>query len=128
MFKNIFKLLTKPAKRELKIRTDLHRAILRREAEMGGRLFGRLKEGQRREFFCLDSHSWVWHEEWNDASGNRHIQTTRYDIRPDGVYKAQEGIGYKKLSVEEAKNLLGAIQLYKQHIVEPLYGFTHQTA
>lgn len=128
MIKNALGLITNSAKKELKIRTDLHRAMLRREAEIGGRLFGDLKDAQRREFFCLDSHSWVWHEEWNDENGNRKIQTTRYDLRADGVYKAQEGIGYKKLTTHESKNLLNAIKLYDKYVIDPLYGYTQATA
>jgi hypothetical protein len=126
MLKSALNLLTNSTKRELKLRTELNRAMLRREAEIGGRLFGELKDDQSREFFCFDSHSWVWHEEWNDETGARHIQTTRYDVRADGVYKTQEGIGYKKLNENEAKNLLNAVKLYKKYIVEPLYGFTNQ--
>ncbi len=120
-------LLTKSTKRELRLRTDLQRAMLRREAEIGGSLFGKLGKGQKREFFCLDSHSWVWHEEWHDQDGKHQSQTTRYDIKADGVYKAQEGVSYKKLTTDESKNLLIAIQLYKQHVVNPLYGFTNRS-
>ncbi len=116
------------AKSEVKLRTDLHRAMLRREADLGGRLFGEIEDGRRREFFCLDAYTWVWHEEWKDENGHQHIQTTRYDVRLDGIYKSQEGIGYKKISAVEAKNMKRAVELYLSHVAGPLYGQNGQLA
>jgi hypothetical protein len=60
----------------------IHRNILRDLAKMGGEVFGDIPAGTRREFFCLDRHTWVWHEEWTDKDGARKIRTTRYDSRP----------------------------------------------
>lgn len=116
------------AKSEARLRTDLHRAMLRREADLGGRLFGEVEDGRRREFFCLDTYTWVWHEEWKDDKGEQHIQTTRYDVRPDGIYKSQEGVGYKKISLNEAKNMKRAVELYMSHVARPLYGQNNHLA
>jgi len=104
------------------VQTAIYRAMLRREAEAGGRLFGALHEGTRREFFCLDEHTWVWHEEWSDKNGQFQHRTTLYDVRPSGVLKAQDGQSYQRLTRSEAKNLLEAVRLYKTHVLEPLYG------
>ena len=60
---------------------NIRRNILRDCARMGGTLFGPIPEGNRREFFCLDASTWVWHEEWTDSNGMRHARTTRYDVR-----------------------------------------------
>ncbi len=102
--------------------TDLHtrnaniyRNIIRDAARMGGTLFGEVPQGSRREFFCLDEHTWVWHEEWTDGNNIRHTRTTRYDIRPNGLFKAQDGEPYRPLSLEEAQHLYAAASRYQQN-------------
>lgn len=104
----------------LKRRADAYRSLIRKESEMGGSLFGPLSGDNRREFFCLDEHTWIWHEEWTDIDGNRKVVTTRYDIRPSGVVKSQGGKGYQSLSPKEAKHLKHAINLYNKR-VQKLY-------
>jgi len=94
---------------------EIHRNILRDNARMGGALFGPIPEGHRREFFCLDRHTWIWHEEWIDAHGMRQVRTTRYDVRPHGIFKAQDGQPYQPLSVEETRRLHEAAWHYQQN-------------
>jgi hypothetical protein len=89
--------------------------LIRYEAQIGGQLFGALPKGHRREFFCLDEHTWVWHEEWTDENGKRQVVTTRYDVRPSGILKAQ-GSQYQPLSTQETINLYQAIELYEQQV------------
>jgi hypothetical protein len=95
---------------------EIRRRFLQREAVIGGRLFGPVPKGHRRQFFCLDEHTWVWHEEWLDKAGRRKSITTRYDVRPDGVLKVQDGQVYQRLSYDEARNLYRAVQLYGQRV------------
>lgn len=102
-------------------KTAIYRNLLRREAEIGGSLFGPVAKGGKREFFCLDESTWVWHEEWNDAKGQRHVRNTRYDIRPTGILKAQNGQGYRMVSLEEAENLMAAIQTYVTRVKSEVY-------
>ncbi len=102
-------------------RTAIYRNLLHKEAEIGGRIFGPVPAGGRREFFCLDETTWIWHEEWVDAQGIRQIRNTRYDVRPDGILKAQNGQGYQMVGGEEAKNLLAAIQVYTERVANELY-------
>lgn len=92
------------------------RDFMREAAKMGGTLFGSVPEGGRREFFCLDEHTWVWHEEWTDAKGVHHARTTRYDIRPHGIFKAQDGLPYQPLNAEEAYRLYMAMHQYSQNL------------
>lgn len=101
-------------------KADLYRNLIRREAQIGGTVFGPVPEGVRREFFCLDKHTWVWHEEWRDSDGQQHMRTTRYDVRPTGVIKSQNGM-YQSLSDTEAVNLRDAIKLYHQRVMEQMY-------
>ncbi len=96
------------------IRAEAYRDAMRIGAKLGGRVFGPIPKGTRREFFSLDEHTWVWHEEWNDETKKRHIRTTRYDIRPHGIFKAQDGHPYQPLSAEEARNLLFAARRYQE--------------
>lgn len=93
-------------------RAEIYREILREEARVGGQIFGPIPEGSRREFFCLDQHTWVWHEEWLDANGVRQARTTRYDVRPHGLFKAQDGLPYQPVQREEAYRLHSAVDAY----------------
>lgn len=95
-------------------RASAYQQAIREEAKVGGQLFGPVPEGVRREFFCLDEHTWVWHEEWTDANNARRVLTTRYDVRPHGIFKAQDGNPYRPLSREEVIRLLHAMYQYNQ--------------
>lgn len=114
MLKKLFSVImpTDPQTRNAAIR----RNILRDCARMGGTLFGEVPKSNRREFFCLDERTWVWHEEWKDASGTHHARTTRYDLRPHGIFKAQDGQPYQPLTKEEAERLYLAAYRYNQNL------------
>lgn len=99
---------------------ELEREMIRREAKIGGTLFGPVPRGHNRQFFCLDENTWVWHEDWIDAQGKRQSITTRYEVRPDGVLKIQNNQAYQTLGYDEAVNLYRAVELYEQKIT-PLY-------
>ncbi len=99
---------------------DLYRNLIRHEAKIGGEVFGPIPAGHRREFFCLDEHTWVWHEEWRDTNNQHQVRTTRYDVRPDGVLKAQNG-HYQKLSNDEARRLRQAAHIYVERVNREMY-------
>jgi len=98
-----------------------YRELIRREAKIGGQLFGPIPKGGRREFFCLDEYTWVWHEEWIDDFGIHHAVTTRYDVRPHGIYKAQDGQPYQPLVGQEAQYFRKAVQLYNKRVQTEMY-------
>ena len=102
-------------------KAEIYRDMIRKEAKLGGELFGPVPKGHRREFFCLDERTWVWHEEWIDAAGQRRTKTTRYDVRKDSILKAQDGQPYQTVSPEEMKNLYQAAILYGQRVNNELY-------
>jgi len=104
------------ARKEEDRRANIQRALLHYQARIGGDVFGPIPENVRREFFCLDEHTWVWHEEWNGEDGKRQAVTTRYDVRPSGVVKSQGGSSYQALSGTEARNLYDAIHVYEQRV------------
>lgn len=110
------------AQREAERRAQLYRNLIRHEARIGGQLFGEVQPGGRREFFCLDKSTWVWHEEWTDANGHNQSRTTRYDVRPNGILKAQNG-NYQAVAPEEAKRLYQAAKQYQQRVRNEVYSF-----
>jgi hypothetical protein len=114
-------LTTNSAQRAQDREAELYRVLIRREAKIGGEIFGAIPEGTRREFFCLDEHTWIWHEEWIDENKNRQVRTTRYDVRPTGILKAQNGQSYQQISKSEALRLREAVEVYNQRIRNELY-------
>lgn len=102
---------------------ELYRNLIRHEAKIGGQLFGPVPKNHRREFFCLDERTWIWHEEWVGADGRVQTKTTRYDVRPDGILKAQDGQPYQRVDLDEARNLRQAAKEYKLRIKTELYNF-----
>jgi hypothetical protein len=101
-------------------RAEVYKALIHYEAKIGGQLFGPVAKGERREFFCLDERTWVWHEEQIDQFGQRHVTTTRYDVRPNGVFKSQGVDVYQALSPEEARNFYDAVMLYYERVAPEL--------
>lgn len=97
-------------------RAQFKKALIHFEARIGGRLFGQVPKNHRREFFCLDRYTWVWHEEWIDASGQHCAVTTRYDVRPSGVVKSQGHASYQALSPEELRNFKQAVLTYTKQV------------
>jgi len=109
---------------QLKRRPNSYRDLIREEAKIGGKLFGPVPANRRREFFCLDERTWVWHEEWIDQVGAQHSKTTRFEIHSDRILKIQNG-QYFKVDTDEALNLYQAAQLYYQRVRSQIY---HQVA
>lgn len=120
MLKKLIKII--PGQKTEDRRETVMREMIRKEAQIGGQLFGPVQPGGRREFFCLDEHTWVWHEEWIDQNGQRQIATTRYEARHDRVVKVQDGT-YKDLNQQEAQHLYKAIKQYQQRVKNELYSF-----
>lgn len=105
------------AQKQAQHQLDFNKALIHHEAKIGGTLFGPIPDGTRREFFCLDQYTWVWHEEWTDHNNKRQVMTTRYDIRPDGVLKSQGGQAYRKIAGIEAINFRKAVESYCSQIL-----------
>ena len=103
-----------------------YQKVLRQAAKTGGALFGPLPAGHSREFFCLDKHTWVWHESWVDQYGQRQVVSTHYTVRPDGVLKSQNNQGYQRVTPAELKNLRDAVKLYSDRVPAELYRYFSQ--
>lgn len=122
LLKKTLALLTgTPASSSRPLRKLTERELIELEAEIGGQLFGPIPAGHRREFFCLDEHTWIWHEEGVDANGQQRVSSTRYEIHDNGILKAQDGKVYKFLEGEELRNLTLAIRLYYEAVARGIY-------
>ena len=108
-----------PKKRVLKQLTE--RELLSLESEVGAKLFGPIPAGHRREFFCLDERTWIWHEEWLDDHRKLATSTVRYEINEHGVLKVQEGARYTYLEGEELQNFGIAIRMYYEQVARQVY-------
>ena len=95
--------------------------LMRREAEITRNIFGPVPAGTKRDFFCLDKHTWIWYEEWTDQSGIRQQITTRYVVRPNEILKSHNGGAYKRLTVDEARNFRDATKTYYEKLKGSLY-------
>jgi hypothetical protein len=112
--------------KKLRKKAEMSRALMQYEARLGGELFGPIPKGVRREFFCLDPNTWIWHEEWTD-NGGHHAVTTRYDVRPDAIVKSQGANSYLSLSNEERRRFVQAARLYRQRVGGELKRLMTQT-
>lgn len=105
--------------RPLKALTE--RQLIELESEIGKQLFGPIPADHKRDFFCLDEKTWVWHEEWRDLDNKVRTSTTRYEIQPGGILKVQPGRVYKYLEGEELANLSMAVQMYYENCMRRIY-------
>lgn len=96
------------------------RQLIQAESNIGRTVFGPVAAGARREFFCLDEDTWIWHEEWT-AGSKREVRTTRYEIRADDVIKSQDGERRSYVSDGELANLDTAMQMYYQKVMPGVY-------
>lgn len=97
------------------------RDLLRQESKIGATLFGPAPKGHRREFFCLDESTWIWHEEWRDEKGVERESTVRYEIHPNGILKVSDGPRYQFLEGDELRNFAEATRLYYEQTAVQIY-------
>jgi hypothetical protein len=109
--------------RKNKLTEAKRKELIRLESQIGAKLFGEIPAGHKREFFCLDARTWVWHEEWSDnLDGRTKTQTIRYEVRDSGILKSIDGQDYAWVPAEEAENLAHAAVLYHQYVSAEIYG------
>ncbi len=115
-----------PKNRLLKKLTE--RELLQLESEIGAKLFGDVPVGHRREFFCLNAKTWIWHEEWIDPTTKKPMQiTTRYEVHPGGILKVQEGTRYVYIEGAELENLALATRMYYEQVARGVYSVDPHT-
>ena len=94
--------------------------LINAESELGRTLFGPIPAGHQREFFHDQQNVWIWHEAWQ-ADGHRHSVTTRYEVRPTGVFKRAGRTAYVRVEGDELKNFRHALHAYLKIVKEKLY-------
>lgn len=97
------------------------RDLLREESKIGATLFGAVPKGHRREFFCLDESTWIWHEEWRDEKGVEQQSTVRYEIHPNGILKVTDGPRYQFIEGAELTNFAEATRVYYEQTSRQIY-------
>lgn len=112
------KLFRLPKNRPFKKLTE--RELITLESQIGVTIFGEVPKGRRREFFCLDEMTWIWHESWRDKAG-QHQTTIRYEIHEKGVLKVLGGARYDFLEGDELKHLVAAVQMYYERVTRQVY-------
>ncbi len=113
------KLLGKRPYPQVPYKTTL-RELIQKEAKVGSRLFGALPPNRRREFFMLDEHTWIWYEEWREASTVKRV-TTRYELHKDHVLKIQNDEAAVMATNEEIATLYQAIKAYYYAVADEVY-------
>ena len=99
----------------------LYNDLIKHEARIGGKLFGVTPQGRKREFFCLDENTWIWHEEWKNKAGKSLSRTIRYEVRPDCVVKLNSSGKYQKISDSEAVRFYDATKAYQKKVKREVY-------
>ncbi len=100
-----------------KKRLSLERQIIRYESDLNKDIFGPIPKGHKRDFFCIDKNTWIWHEQFKDRNNQKHTVMTKYLVRKSGgIIKSQNGSAYKLVEKKEALNLLNAIILYSKRV------------
>ncbi|MDO8335858.1 MAG: hypothetical protein Q7T74_03710 [Candidatus Saccharibacteria bacterium] len=101
--------------------------LIKLESEIGKTLFGDIPKGHKRDFFCLDEETWIWHEVWTDKDGHKKEQTIRYEIHPNGILKVDGAKNYNLIKGQELLNLTTAIRMYRERVMRELYKRDHRT-
>ena len=96
--------------------------LIKREAILGGTLFGKIPAGREREFFYLGNDTWAWNESWQDGRGRRLTQSIQYRIYPKHIEKIQNGRSLALNDMGEVRNLVLATRWYYHLIASRLYG------
>jgi hypothetical protein len=119
---NIFtQFFKKNSKDETQRKAEISRDLLKREAEIGGKLFGEVPKGSSRKFFRLEKNTWVWVENW-EQNGRKYSKTTKYLIKPTELLKSTNGGQYQRTSLQEAKNFEQAVYAYVEEVDKKIYG------
>lgn len=102
--------------------TRLEKQLIDQEAAIGARILGPVPAGRQRQFFCMDSHTWIWHETWRDERGKVRAQHVQYDVRHDGILKRVNGGSPRRVTGQELENFDAAVSRYYHEVASEVYG------
>ena len=94
-------------------RKAVERDLINAESALGRTLFGEVKAGHTREFFCLKKNVWLWYEDG---------LMIRYEVRENGIYKQiGSNTTYIKVAGEELQNFRNATKAYLNLVKSHIY-------
>ncbi len=124
---NIFtQFFSKLSKNPEQRRKEILNELIRQESSISRDIFGPIPKGGVREFFCLDEHNWVWHEEWQTTEG-RKTRVTRYIISNKNIVKTINNGHPQSVSLKEAHNLEKAAKIYLHRAKKHIYNKTNKS-
>ena len=86
--------------------------LINAESALGRTIFGPVPKDYPREFFHYQNNIWIWHENG---------LTTRYEVRPTGVFKKSPDGKYHQIQDAELANFRTAARTYLTLIKSQLY-------
>ena len=95
---------------------QIEQDFIRRESRVGRSIFGNAPYGVKRDFFCLDAETWIWHEE-----NEKCTKTTKYKIKSTEIIKSVNSGQYERVSLKEAKRFVAATRIYSKRINKEIY-------
>ena len=93
-------------------RKAVERDLINAESALGRTLFGDVKPGHIREFFCLQQNVWLWYEDG---------LIIRYEVRENGVYKRVGTKDYEKVTGVELQHFVDATKAYLKLVKTNIY-------
>lgn len=102
--------------------SKLEKQLINHEAAIGARILGPAPDGRQRQFFCMDSHTWIWHETWRDEKGRVRTQHVQYDVRHDSILKRINGGSPRRVVGQELHNFDAAVSRYYHEVASEVYG------
>ncbi len=94
-------------------RKAVERDLINAESALGRSIFGEIKKGHSREFFCLKKNVWLWYEDG---------LMIRYEVRENGVYKqVGKNTNYQRVTGDELQNFRNATKAYLKLIKTRIY-------
>lgn len=100
---------------------ELEKEYIAREAMVGARVHGPIPSGHDREFYCLDEHTWVWHETWKDQNGLQGF-TVHYEVTGSNILKRVNQGSYTRLEGDELLRFDKAVKAYHKEVLQHVYG------
>jgi hypothetical protein len=99
--------------------------LIRQEIRAASDIFPQDPGGRKFDFFYYgrvdkDTYEWIFHD-WFKTGKDWQVTTTRYLIKPNGIYRARSNQPYRLVPREEARRLAEAAAVYYNKIKSAVY-------
>ena len=94
-----------------------------KESEIGAKIFGPIKPGERRAFFNDNEKSWFFHQEIMEKGNISSSMTLHYEVQPSGILRISSDRNVKNefINGQELKNFIQATEMYHERVMSQLY-------